>query len=1403
MTESSALFSRTFLVASACVKWALRLLVLGWLVLGLVWCILHFVIVPRIDDLRPWLEQQASQAMGVGVRIGSMQATSNGLIPSLELKAVRLLDAQNNTLVELPLVVTAVSPRSLLAGGFEQIYIDSPELDVRRALDGQLWVAGFPLPQTPAQDSPATDWLLSQTEIVVRHGTLRWRDEMRNAPLLTLADVDMVVRQRHRTHSLRLDVSPPAHWGGRLSVQGEFKQPLLSTHAGRWQEWQGQLFSTVAKLDLAQLQPYADLGLGVQAGQGSLRAWIGISRGALTDATLDVALADVKLAATAALPAVTLNKASGRVALKTLDGGRQYATQGLQLDTSDGIHWPGGNVQVSLWDAQGQEGIGPTVKPARGEVVADRLDLAALRQLVQRLPLEDGVRRSLTALAPVGVVQTLTASWTGELNAPKTYAAKGAVQQLGVSFDTALGTPGIRGLSVEFDVSEAGGKANVAIQDGAIHQPGLLVDSDIAVQQLSADVQWKQAMAANSVFSPVLLSASASNLRFANADMQGEAQFTWSRSAPPAQSSLLSKLGVGKGKSLATPPRSAELGLGVLDLQGTLSRVDIAHVSRYMPMLMEKEVRDYLRESLLSGLASGVKFKVKGDLQNFPFEQAKQGEFKVSADISNASYAYVPPSQIAKGSLPWPVLTQLQGEFVMDHSTLSLNGVKALWGTTPNLPISRGDAVISNLYHASTVSVKVQGRGPLNDALAVINSSAVGDITGRAFNRTLATGAADYKVKLDFPLADTNRIKLSGDINLQGNDVQVFAGTPRLSRLKGTLGFTESGFTATGITGRALGGDVRLEGSLTGLGVASNSPSNKSSGVLRIQGLATAEGLRQANELAWVAGVAKYAQGSTPYQATVSVRGGAPELLVTSNLTGLASRLPEPLTKTAEQTLPLRLEILPVRVGGVVVKGQDQLRADLGRWVSLNYVRDVSTETARVLRGTIAVGMAAGESLAMPAQGVTGNITTDAFDVDAWTAVLADSQGAERSAIKALDMAQSYLPNNLAFKAREMQWDGRKLRRVVLGVTRSGALWRGNVESAEFSGYVEYREARAPGEPSTDNAGRLYARFSRMAIGSGDAQEVENLLNEQPASIPALDIVVDDFELQGKKLGRLEVEAINQMAASQREWRLKRFVLSAPDSVFNATGSWSLVTPTTGTPKLGSVKDRRRTSLNFKLDISDAGDALGRFGMKEVVRKGRGKIEGQVGWQGSPLSLDYPSMGGSFNVNVENGQFLKADPGIAKLLGVLSLQSLPRRLLLDFRDVFSEGFAFDFLRGDVTIDQGIARTNNLQMKGVNAAVLMEGSSDIAKETQSLKVVVIPELNAGSASLIASAINPVVGLSTFFAQWLLNKPLIEAGTQEMVIDGTWLEPRVTKVERSTKTTKPTTTVPAPPAKTGTK
>jgi uncharacterized protein YhdP len=137
---------------------------------------------------------------------------------------------------------------------------------------------------------------------------------------------------------------------------------------------------------------------------------------------------------------------------------------------------------------------------------------------------------------------------------------------------------------------------------------------------------------------------------------------------------------------------------------------------------------------------------------------------------------------------------------------------------------------------------------------------------------------------------------------------------------------------------------------------------------------------------------------------------------------------------------------------------------------------------------------------------------------------------------------------------------------------------------------------------------------------------------------------------------------------------------------------------------------------------------------------------------------------------------------MARLLGVLSLQALPRRLLLDFRDVFQEGFAFDNIGGDLNMAQGVAQTNNLRMRGVQAAVLMEGSADVARETQDLRVVVVPEINAGTASLAYAAINPAIGLGTFLAQALLRGPLVAAGTREFRVSGSWDDPKVERIER---------------------
>ncbi|UUZ69953.1 hypothetical protein LP416_12415 [Polaromonas sp. P2-4] len=156
---------------------------MAWLLFGLSWFVLHGWIVPRIGEFRPRLETEASKALGVPVRIGRITAYSRGMIPSFELHDVTLLDAQGREALRLPRVLGALSPSSLLGLGFEQLYIDKPELDIRRAADGKTYVGGLDVLQgRGAGYSAVADWFFSQTEFVIRGGTVRWTDALRQAP---------------------------------------------------------------------------------------------------------------------------------------------------------------------------------------------------------------------------------------------------------------------------------------------------------------------------------------------------------------------------------------------------------------------------------------------------------------------------------------------------------------------------------------------------------------------------------------------------------------------------------------------------------------------------------------------------------------------------------------------------------------------------------------------------------------------------------------------------------------------------------------------------------------------------------------------------------------------------------------------------------------------------------------------------------------------------------------------------------------------------------------------------------------------------------------------------------------------------------------------------------------------
>ncbi len=477
----------------------------------------------------------------------------------------------------------------------------------------------------------------------------------------------------------------------------------------------------------------------------------------------------------------------------------------------------------------------------------------------------------------------------------------------------------------------------------------------------------------------------------------------------------------------------------------------------------------------------------------------------------------------------------------------------------------------------------------------------------------------------------------------------------------------------------------------------------------------------------------------------------------------MAIDLPPPLGKSAETALALQAQLSP-EAGAQ----REWLRVELGaRTAAVALQRDTSVEPAKVVASAIAFGAP------LPAATAAGQAVIDLpqLDIDAWASLLQDGAG---------DAGLTLLPRAISLRAGDLVVGGRHLSRVEAQISQlaSGAAygavgWQAQLTSDQASGTLVYREPREGAA-----AGRVYARLKRLAIPKTADEVVESMLDRAAGTMPALDVEVEDFELNGRKLGSLAVEAFNLPSAGndagRGPWRLDKLELRMPEAGLTASGQW-LAPPGGG---------RRRTALDFRLDVRDSGDLLERLGFGRVLQGGKGGLEGRVSWQGSPAKLDLASLEGAMTLQLDAGQFVKVDPGVGRLLGVLSLQSLPRRLTLDFRDLFGEGFAFDNVSGDIELARGTARTNNLRLRGVQAAVLMEGSADLMRETQNLHVVVVPEINAGTASLAYAAINPAVGLGTFLGQLLLRAPLREAGTREFRITGSWDDPQITRVARTT-------------------
>ena len=933
--------------------------------------------------------------------------------------------------------------------------------------------------------------------------------------------------------------------------------------------------------------------------------------------------------------------------------------------------------------------------PASGEMRANLLQLETLASLANFLPLEAGLRAQLDAYAPGGRVANLNAQWQGALEKPDSYKIRGQFENLALRQVGKM--PGFSGLSVDVDGSEASGRLNINSSQLVVDAPGVMREP-LSFATLSGQAGWRRERGE--------LSVKVDNIAVANDDLAGNLYGSYQTRANTK---------------------------GVLDLTASLTRGAVRRAARYTPLVaLDREGNDWLNGALQAGHTHDLRIRIKGNLSDFPPGGSKDVLFEIGGHAQGVALEF---------DKSWPRIENISGELLIRGNKLEVRSPSAtmLGARLQNVTATLPDMMGSDLL----LEVKGAASGASDTFLQFIQQSPVRGYIDGFTDGMRASGDGYLDLSLHIPLLGSKPAKVAGTFRALNNDIDLGDGMPLLRKTRGELSFTESGMQASGVSAEILGGP------------ASINVQTAEGGAVRatVKGRSNLDALRKVNPHPLL----NYLSGGAAWNAEISVVKKAAELLIKSDLQGIASTLPQPLAKRASDTLPLRIDKKNV------IPGQDILTAELGKLVDVRLARREENGVSVIRRGVVNFG-GPGKWPDKDGLWLTGRLPV--LSVQGWEGLFA--AGAESPPGLQLAGASLFVEKLTGYGQSisgvriEAEQRGDGLAAQLSGSALNGeAVWQphGFNNGGKISARLRNLQW-TPDEPAAQPA--LPAKAGKPAAPvKAERADVPQL---QPGNLPALEVTIENLRFKGKEVGRFDFVG----HPDGQDWRLRRLNITNPDGNLIGDGVWR------------TAQGNTITQVNLTLQISDAGKILARSGYPDTVKQGSGKLVASLSWPGGPDEFNYAILDGTLKLDTGNGQFLKMDPGAGKLLSVLSLQALPRHITLDFTDVFSSGFQFDNINGTATIKHGVIDSQDFHIDGSAAKVTMKGSVDLNRGTQNLRIRVLPTLGDSVSLLGAFAAGPAVGIGSLIVNKVLGNPLDKLASFEYNVSGAWSDPVVVKI-----------------------
>ncbi len=284
------------------------------------------------------------------------------------------------------------------------------------------------------------------------------------------------------------------------------------------------------------------------------------------------------------------------------------------------------------------------------------------------------------------------------------------------------------------------------------------------------------------------------------------------------------------------------------------------------------------------------------------------------------------------------------------------------------------------------------------------------------------------------------------------------------------------------------------------------------------------------------------------------------------------------------------------------------------------------------------------------------------------------------------------------------------------------------------------------------------------ATGDEEAGDIDDKVGDarmNPQNFPAMNINSRYFSYAGQPFGRLKLLAIkNRAGLHVNHLQLSSRLMSAQIS-----GDWVI------------ANNEQHSAFKMSIQSEDLGGLLSTHDIADSIRGGKSDIGIIARWPGPPTAFAMAHLNGNMHLKVEDGRLLDVEPGAGRVFGLISLQALPRRLTLDFSDMFKKGFSFDRMEGDFEIHNGDATTTNFSVVGPSASITMSGRVGLATKDYDQDVIVEPHV-ASSLPVVGAVVGSLgIGAAILLAQKLLN--LDQVTQVKYSVKGPWEAPVVTR------------------------